>query len=471
MKTISEIIGKMNLVDFLFKCKIDFKFFCEHVLNGPPLFLETHGGLHDFQLEWFQLIQNNQRVIIQAPSGFSKTTIVGIAYPIWLAYNYPNKQILVVSKSLPQSTRILGLIRQTIDESELLSELKPKNASETWSRQEIKTTTNCRLYCRPYSINIKGERVDFMLLDEAASYENTNIFFDYLVPRLNPQGHLALISTPESTTDLLHVIKARTKKEYVFKTYPAIVGKKSIWPERFPMKLLNERRDELGEEFFQKNYMCNPRAESEHSIFSKKAILDCFDYERTFSTEIQGRAFIGCDFAISRGPTADFDAYVVLDKCDNLFIIKHIEIKKGLLTPGKVRRIEQLKELYNPTKIVVDETNLGSTIVDELRTRALPIKSQGFHPQERRELLNALRNIIDGKKLVIPRSPDDTHAIDMTNLLFEQLIGFREQENKQTGNKNYISTAPHDDIVMALAMALKEAIRQRSTSVFIAGSS
>ncbi len=459
------MIGEGNLIDFLTKAKMDFKFFCENVLAGPPLFLNTHGGIHDFQLEWFHLIQNNDRVMIQAPAGFSKTTIVGIAIPIWLAFNYSHKQILVVSKTLPQSTRILALIKRAIEDNELLMGLRPKSYLETWSKQEIKTTTSCRIYCRPYSINVKGERVDYMLLDEINSYEKASIYFDYIVPRLNPKGKIAGISTSENMTDLIHIIKARAGKEYIFKTYKAIENGKSTWPERFSMEWLNKRKKELGEEYFEKNYMNNPTAESEDAIFSKKAILECFDRERGFSTEIEGMGFVGCDFAISRGPSGDYDAYVVIDKVEGRYIIKKIEIYKGLLTPGKVRRIKQLHELYKPIRIPVDESNLGSTIVDQLRTEALPVRPYDFHPTKRRKYLNTLRNLIDGRKLIIPYSSDDPNAIKMANLLFEQLMGFKEIENKMTGNKNYVSKAQHDDILMALAIALEEAVKQKSASM------
>ena len=465
MRKISEMIEDENIIDFLAKAKLDFKFFCEKILAGPPLFLDTHGGIHDFQLEWFHLIQNNDRVIIQAPAGFSKTTIIGIAYPIWLAFNYRNLQILVISKTLPQSTRILGLIKQAIEENELLSELRPKSYLETWSKQEIKTTTACRIYCRPFSINIKGERVDYLLLDEIASYENPNIFFDYIVPRLNPKGKLAGISTPESITDLIHLIKTRSGSEYIFKIYKAIVDGKSIWPERFSIELLEKRKRELGEEYFEKNYLCNPKAESEDAIFSKKAILECFDKERGFSSEIEGMAFIGGDFAISRAPAGDFDAYVVIDKAKGYYIIKHMEIHKGILTPGKVERIKQLHELYKPIRLPLDESNLGHGVVDQLRTEALPVVPYDFHPTKRRKYLNTLRNIIDGRKLIIPYSSEDPNVIKMANLLFEQLMGFKEVENKLTGNKNYISKAEHDDVVMALAIALEEAVKHKSASM------
>ena len=460
MKTLQSILGDYNIVDFLLRCKIDFKFFCERVLG-----LE----IRPFHLEWFYLAQNTNRLAVLAPTGFGKTTILGVAYPLWIALNYRNKQILIISKSLPQSTRVLELIRNEIEENELLNDLKPKDANLSWSKQVITTTTKCKILCRPYSINIKGEHVDYIIMDEAASYEKPQIYFDYIVPRcVAKNGKIILISTPETPTDLMGMIKDR-EIDYVFKTYPAIVKNKSIWPSRFPLDKLNKLRKELGNEYFEKNYMCNVKAESEDSLFSKKAILECFDYNIGFSRSCEGKVFIGCDFAISKGVTADYDAYVVVEKTDEgFYVIKHMEMHKGMLNPAKIRRIVQLKEEFNPTRIIIDETNIGGVIIDDLRAHALPVKPQGFHPKERKKLLNILQNIIDSKRLVIPRSKDDLNAIKMTNLLFDQLIGFKKVESKVTGNTNYVSTAQHDDLVMALAMAIKEAFYQKSTGVYVA---
>jgi len=349
MISLSETIGEDDMVDFLLRCKIDFKFFCERVL-GDVLEFNKFGGLQPYQLEWFYNIQNFNRVVIRAPSGFGKTTIMAVAYPIWLAFTKRNKQIMIVSKTIDQARRILEIIRHTIEEVELLHEIKPKNIHEAWSKQIINTSTQCRIFVRPYSINVKGERVDFMILDEAASYENTDIYFDYIVPRLNPKGKIAMISTPESTSDLMSLIEAKGL-DYFVKDYKAIVNMKrkgdyasgqSIWAARFPVESLMKIHDEQGDQFFEKNFMCNTKAESEDSIFSLKSIMQGFDYARKFDTKIGGQCFLACDFAISRGPKADFDAFVVLDKHDNYFIIKHIEIHKGMRIPVKVTRINEL---------------------------------------------------------------------------------------------------------------------------------
>src|SRR3972149_5235956 len=60
-----------------------------------------------FHAEWMKLALNNERVSIEAPTGFGKTTMLAIVVPLYLAYFHQGKQALIVSNSLPQSKRIL----------------------------------------------------------------------------------------------------------------------------------------------------------------------------------------------------------------------------------------------------------------------------------------------------------------------------------------------------------------------------
>jgi len=333
MRTKEEILGGMNIVKFLTKCKVDFKFFCERMLNLTEL-----GGIHKFQLEWFYAAQNNTRLMIEAPSGFSKTEIMGVAYPLWFLWNNKNKKILLISKTIKQAEgNLLQRMKGYIDDSEFLRELIPTDANRTWNKQEIRTTNGCWVVNVPYSINIKGYRSDLSILDEADSYDEVSIYFDHVTSRMNPGGKIILISTPEGPTRLLGTIRSRNPNTPYIKTVAIVDEKgkpkeeplskgKCIWPERFSISDLMKKRVEMGESAFQKNYMCNIMTESEDTIFTLKNIYACYDITLQFSTEIVPGAqyFIGADFAISKGPRADYDAFSVIEKVNDQCILKHI---------------------------------------------------------------------------------------------------------------------------------------------------
>jgi len=465
MITEREILKGEDRKKFILRCSLSPSFFFKRVLGKE---------LKSFHKEWFDILTTYDRIAISAPTGFGKTCVFGIAYPIWQAFFKPSSQSLILSKTIrTQSANILDEIKSTIENNEFLSGLVPNDDKKKgWTKEKITTTNNSVISYCGYTQSVRGSHVDYAFCDEIATWPETELFFRDVSSRVVAKGgKLAAVSTPINTTDLLAQVSRN--KNYFAKKYPAIVNGESIWPEKFPLSTLHKVREEQGESNFQKNYMCNPRSEAENTIFPLGKVLDSYDFERGFTTEYEGRIFIGCDFAIAKGPTADFDAYVVLEKTEDFFIIKHIEVHKGVSVNAKVNRINQLYETYNtsslPPKIIIDESNIGMAISNELKKLGLPILNQSFHSKARNNLLINLRNIIDSKKLVIPRSKENYGiAIKLTDELTTQLIGFRESKSKLTGNINYLSTASHDDIVMALAMAAKEATKQKSTAIYVA---
>jgi len=469
MITIKEMMGDMNMTEFLYKCKNDFKFWCNVVLQ--ELFQKEYGGIKDFHLEWFKLVQENNRVVILAPSGFAKSTLLAIAYPLWISFTQSNKQIMIVSKTLPQSLRLLEIARVVIEHNELLQELRPQNADKSWSKQALRTSTNCRIFVRPYSINIKGERVDYVILDEAASYDRPEIYLDYIVPRLNPKGKIVLISTPESPVDLMARLN-RPELEYVYRIYPAVVfvngEKQAIWPERFPLEKLGKLRLELGENYYEKNFMCNPKAEEENAIFTYAMIEDCFDKDRAFSFATEGgNIYMGVDLAVSAGPRADYDCFVVVELVGGHIILKHGEVHRGWSINSKVNRIIELAQTFGEklVSIVIDQSNIGQAVIDDLRDVALPVKGQDFHPTNRNKLLMNLKKVLEEKKLIIPFNQDDPNTQKFAHTLALELVKFKEVTTDQSGQRlassKYVSAGTHDDTVMGLAMACIGAALER----------
>jgi hypothetical protein len=367
-------------------------------------------------------------------------------------------QIMVVSNSMPQARRVLSLIKSTIENNALLVELKPLNYRETWSSNHIKMSTGCAIFCRPYAISIKGERVDYIIMDEAASYLNVDIYFDYIIPRLNPHhGKICLISTPESGTDLMAIIAER-KLDYVFRKYTAIINGEALWPERFPLNKLNEIRGEQGEQFFQKNFMCNTRAEGSSSVYTARSILECMNYEIGYSSKIlgEGEIYMGCDFAIASGNTADFDCYVIVERFNEKAVIKFAETHRGYSIQEKVRRINELFELYKPLLIIADQSSIGAAIIENLRNTGLPVQGYDFHSSNRNLLLNNLKVLLDKRSIVIPKNKEDMQAVEFADKLELELLSFREQHSMITGNTALISTGSHDDSVMGLALAVSK---------------
>jgi hypothetical protein len=462
MRTKQEILNGEDEKLFLLKCSLSPEIFCERVLG-----LE----LKDFHKEWLQILQTYDKIAISAPTGFGKTTIFGVAYPIWQAFFKPRSQSLIISKTIrTQSAGILEEIKRTIEDNEILRQLIPEDNKSYWTKEKINMNNGSCIFYSSYTQSIRGVHVNYLFADEVSTYPESDLYFRDVVSRVvAKKGRIAAVSTPINMGDLL--AQLMRNKVYFSKSYPAIVEGVSIWPERFSVNSLMKVKLEQGDSNFEKNYMCNPKAEAENTVFPMQIVMEGFNFDAKFTSDTEGQTYIGCDFAIAKGPTADYDAFLVIDKVKDFFIIKHIETHKGLPVQAKVRRIVQLNEMFKPVRVVIDESGIGNAILEELKSTGMPVLAQSFHSIARNNLLMNMKNIIDGKKLIIPRHQDDSMALRLTDELVIQLIGFREAKSKQTGSINYLSQASHDDIAMALAMALKEATRQKSTSVFMASTS
>jgi hypothetical protein len=475
-RTREQVLQGMNEVEFFARCATDFKFFCERLLG-----ITEYGGIHPFQLEWFQLAQNNDSVMIKAPSNSSKTEIMGVAYPIWYAIMYPGKSILLISKTISQAKdNLLMRIKEYIESNEILKELVPNGQTAIYNVKQAHLTNKTKITNVPYNINIKGYRGDLIVMDECDSYEDLTIFYDHVLYRRNPGAKLVGISTPEGPSNLIDDVRGKNPKGFVFKTVTMLVDKNgkpskvpynekecfSIWPERWTVRELLDQPG-VGGPSWEKNVMCNVMLGGEDAIFDIKKYLTGYDRTKKFNFNIKQDAqyFIGCDFAISIGPRADFNAYVVVEKYEGYYTIKHIETHKGKPDVNRIEHLYHAFKSMKTTKVICDMSHEGALVIKELRLRGITTLEQPFHSYERTQLYLALANVISADEvshLIVPRYPDDK-TIKMTNEILEQMIGFVRKEGK-SGNRDLIdSKAKHDDIVAALAMAVKEAAKMKDT--------
>jgi len=427
--------------------------------------------------------------MIQAPSGFAKTTVFE-AIALWFVWNNFDKKMMIIANTESRAKAIVDDINRMVNENELINQLKPKDYRETWNKTELRTTTNCRIFCKPYTPNMRGERSDFTLVDEAdaEAYRDITIFHEHVLSRLNPKAKIALISTPDSTTGLMsYLISTDNEKVWIFKKYMAIINIKikgdyssgeSLWNDRFPMEEILKKKKDM-KDAFEKVMMCDETAETMESLFKFKYLVRCFDKRFKFQEKSEGGlVIISCDFAYSTSPKADDTVFTIIEKLKGFYIIRKIEIQqKGMELPEKVARIA---ELFNQYKfqidkdnmldpiIICDSSNIGSDVVNELKVKGYTVVEEPFSVPSRKDMFKVLQNIIENKKLIIPRNPEDEECIRLTNLMCEQLKGFIEKKSKGEAYKGNIlaSTAQHDDIAATLAMAIKEGTRQITGDFF-----
>jgi len=470
MRKKSDILNGGNEIAFTNRCIFDFAFFCERVLGYT---------IKPFHKEWCELLRKHSRIQIFAPTGFGKTWIFGIGYPIWLSIFKPGSESVILSKVVKgQSSTIVEEIKFRIEDNEYLTEhLKPiGNDKTTWTKDKIVCSNNSKIYNVPYSMSIRGRHPDYIFGDEVSSYidksDHYQIWFRDVESRVDDAKHgkIAAVTTPIDPGDLGVLLYNNPK--YVSKKYPAIVNFQnndyttgtSIWEERFSISKLMDIRERQGYANFERNYMVNSEADVEGSIFKTKYLFDLLDSTRTFTTKLtddNSIVMIGADFALSDGPHADFDAYAVVEKCPNgKMVLLHLEKNHGTSIEDKLKRLYELGKMYNPYCFIVDKSNVGNDIAIKLIQAGYSAEAIPFGPSSRGLVLGTLKSAVENKLLIIPYSKECIEEQWLINELFEQMIGFKEDKTEKTRITTIISRSLHDDCAIALALAVKGAVEQ-----------
>lgn len=458
MRTLKEILNGENITVFSDKCFLDLALWAERVFGF---------SLKWFHIEWLNLVHKHDRVVIKAFRGSGKSTFFGVVYPLWLCWYRPGTEILFTSSDGRQAVKILDAVKDVIETNEFLSDLAPPNPS-TWNKTELKMTNGSKIFCRPFTFSIKSIHPDYVFLDETQDVKDRQVYYKALMPTVTRhKGHLIAAGVTDHPADMLEELYHKTS-DYVAKSYPILnEAGKSIWPEEFPDDAIDKiRRD--SESAFQSQYMLNARASSENAVFPPEWIDNCFCYEEKFMDTKKfddSICILGADFAQSQSQRADFDAYVVVEKVSGKTIIRYGESHK-LPKDAKEDRLRELYRRFKPIRMILDPSNIGEAIIQDLRNEALPVIAGEFSPRSRHKYLVNLQTMMQPDKnkksqLVIPRDPEDPQTLTFTSKLVEELLNFKEVKSETTGFQTYVSKGLHDDTVMALALACHGAAQQK----------
>jgi hypothetical protein len=472
-------------------------------------YYDQNGGvvLKDYHKDWVEKLEKHDKIALTAFTGSGKTTVPGVLYPLWKIFNNPGYEVLVVSATMSQSKKILNEIKHHISECEYLNDLKPDDRSATWNQTEIELTNDSKIYCKPFTEAVKGVHVDLVICDEAAEFDDHEMYSRYVVTRAESKdGTVCLISTPVHENDLMSKMSDGTmtpkcpscgvsldkagdgewvcsvhgsfskeesrfdenvsSRNYWSKTYPVyreveegVDGGfrlsddkwvRPVFPENFDERRIRELRDE-DMTMFQKEYLCEPLA-VEGDLFDPNDIIELYDKSEDFENNVNPRSdyYMGADFAVSH--QGDYSVFTVVeDPRGGVPVVRNMERIRGMGLDAQEKRIKELHQIYRFKRIVLDETNFGTTVKKSLKEQGLPIRGQGFKLKQRNNLIVGLKNAVEKGELILPRGGEQ--ARKLTDKLYEELLGFGTSET-QGGSITYKSTAKHDDTVMSLAMVL-----------------
>ena len=445
----------------------DFKFFFEEICGKID---QKHPWiLTDFHKEWFDMSENNNKTCIIASRDHGKSVFYRV-YLLWkMAYN-PGTEVLFFSHSQHQSIDHMAKMNELIETIPALQHLKPKRG---WAKQKFKFTNKSSITAMSVGKAVRGAHPQIVVLDDILSSEaQTQLkhvsqwFYTALLPVLHHTAQLCIVGTPFSYTDLYSELKKL--ESYKVGEYPAINEQtgEPLFPERWSLEALNARRNDMTSIAFTREYLCKPIA-SDASLFPEEVLNKVKDEELSLSYyPHDGEAYnyyIGWDPAISADRRADYTCMMVIavDENKNKHII-HTHHEKGMDFSSQIDKIIELNARFNPVIIELETNNFAmafNQVLNEISD--LPIKPFNMSRMKKEALIHTLQLQFEQGKLSIPYKDEGGTKRLMNNLLTE-LSTFTMLDNGRME-----SLGGHDDMVMALALAVQATKEYRDNIVIL----
>lgn len=355
-----------------------------------------------------------ERLCVAMPPRHSKSSMVTLAYPLWLIFQNPNLNILVINNAANLSEKFGIQLKELIRQhghyfNVYLSDLKHAkdhlmfcNTKGELYRGSIRLVGS--------SGSITGQDADYIIIDDPYKgfdditptlLQKKIDWFDTIVEqRIEAHTKLVLLHTRWHTNDLQGFFKKNRSEDYHFIEFSAIQEDGTpLWPEKYPLEKLEKKRKNIGERLFQ-------------SIFQNKPIddtSDFFDLQKIHWTKPSSKIIQkvrGYDIASSDPSKNDYTAGVpiYLLEDESILITDYLYGQFGSNTNNTVKSTVHED---GPDSISIIETGVaaaGKLLFDEWTEqlagyfveRAVPIPNNS-----KADRATPLKNkIIDGKVYV-----------------------------------------------------------------------
>jgi phage terminase large subunit-like protein len=373
---------------------------------------------------------------------------------------------MIFSHSLEQTLEHMRFIRGNIDTSPCLQELKPGGIP--WRKTYFEFTNGSRIMAKSVGGGTRGFHPDIVLCDDilwgttgSELQRAADWFYGVLLPVLHHTGRLMMVGTPFSYNDLYAQLEKT--ETFTVETYPAINKEgEALWPERWSLDALDQRRMSMPAIQFTREYLCEP-IHDVASMFPMELLEKARDHnlkildhaERDFNEEgedigVFGQHFIGWDTAIASDKNADFTAMTVMRTIPDEDIKQIVGIvhEKGMSSMAQKRQIIILNNKFQPDLIELEGNNFQRMFAMELQDirQDIPIRTFMTTRTKKESLFMSLLLAFEQGQIKTPYG--DERSKRFTHKLEEELNRFGMQKS---GRLESVGT--HDDLAMSLALA------------------
>lgn len=352
----------------------------------------------------------SQYAIVEAFRGGAKSTLVE-EYVIMELLFKTSKFCIIIGNSYDRACERLAAIKHELETNEAIIELFGSQVGPIWSADVIVLANGARVQAFGAKQSLRGaktaqgDRPDLAVVDdlededmiatELARHKLRRWFDGSAMPALIPTGRVRMVATPLHPKSLAEEKRqSKNWKSLVIPIFYLKDGKElASWPDRFPMKWVNELKqnyiDSGAITEFEQEYMC--RAEDKASkpfqadMFRKgamptgyRAIEIMVDPARTVNTKTSART-----------------GYAVWSWFGNKLTV--IEAYGAFHKPDEIiNEICKLNDKYSPVTVGVEADGLEEFIMQPLRNEqikrgsSIPLSPQRA-PKDKNSFISGLQ--------------------------------------------------------------------------------
>ena len=366
-----------------------------------------------------------REVVIAAGRRFGKSALC--AYIALKMLLEPNKKIWIVAPTYDLTGKVFEYVVKWF------SKVAPSQREGISYRPypKIRTAQGSVLECRSTEnpTGLLGEEVDLEIVDEAARIPRY-VYDTYLYPVTSSRkGRMISISTPFGMDHFYEKWLHAKEKGAAFQ----FSSKDGVSVDDEEWALMQAR---LPSQVFKQEYMALFQEDAAGVFRNVRGIVadQCLEAPRADRRYVMG---------VDLGRVNDFSVLTVIDTFTHKVVAW--ERFKDLDYFLQTLRIKGLAQKYNKAKIIIDSSNVGQAVVEQLKRAGVEnIEDFKFSNKSKKELVEKLSLFIDNRGITIPNEP----------ILTDELAAFSYEI---TDAKNVTYNAPqgkHDDCVISLALAV-----------------
>lgn len=421
-------------------------------------------------VEWGWLVENFPLIAILAARDHGKSYYFSNGYPLWMAYRYDRYSTLkgrlngrlgyIFSNTQTQSVNLLDIVRDTVEEIDLLREKLYPKFRDNWSKTSVKFQNGCRLRVKGMNTTVRGAHPGYIVLDDVLRDnvlyskiqrdKSKDYFTSALLGMLIPGGQMIVVGTPFHRADLYSIFEKSI--DFVYRKYPAIDKHGNVlWGSRHSKADLDMRKRVAGNMVFTREYLVDPISE-DTAMFPekilKRALVGMQGYSYVENIEAFPikfkRVVTGGDFAYSARVGADWTCFGTwgIDDLENFWLLNMYHAK-GVGYSEQKRALRSIWRRFRPDVIYL-EANQFQAIYSETLKEETSMPVYPFVTTTKKHSLSegvpSLAILFENGKIRLPYSTEKD--IKITEKVLDEFrnVGWTEKGVEGIGE--------HDDIVM-----------------------